>query len=216
MRTYIIKEMREKMQRNAKASIAVLLLSSFALAITIPFLYNKPAPPLGKYIHITFTCSSTGNPIVGLPVTIGTATETTDAQGCVVFGSGYPPGTYIYTFHWWDGDHSQAVTIDCTKKDWYYTESLVNPEVHKYFTLDTPYGDNPPVQGLDVTLVGYGTQTTDAEGYVEWILDYPFGDYQLEWVWNSQSFVEGVYWKDFVNGVWSKENFLDPKSGGGI
>jgi len=172
-------------------------------------------PPLGKFIHITFTCSQTGKPIVGLPVTIGDVTIKTNEKGEVVFGSGYGAGTYTYTFEWWDGLHSKTVTIDCTKKDWFYTETLVNPEVHKTFLIDTENNNYPPVVGLDVTLVGYGTKTTDENGYVEWVLDYPFGDYTLEWTWNSVPASEPVYWKDFVDGVWKQTNKLEPKSGGG-
>jgi hypothetical protein len=174
-----------------------------------PHHHPRP-PPLGKFIHITFTCSQTGKPIVGLPVTIGDVTIKTNAKGEVEFGSGYAPGTYTYTFEWWDGPHSVTVTIDCTKKDWYYTETLVNPEVHKTFICK-----DEPIEGLEVTLSGYGTQTTDADGYVEWILDYPFGNYTLEWTWNGEQKTEPVYWAKFIDGVWEKTNTLELKSGGG-
>jgi len=197
------------------------------LALLTPFFVNnveacrrrhKPHhprhPPLGRYIHIVFTCSQTGKPIVGLPVTIGTTTELTDADGEVIFGSGYVPGTYTYTFEWWDGPHSETVTIDCSKQHWYYYEELVNPEVHKTFVVDIR-GEPVPQEGLEVTLSGYGTQTTDENGYVEWILDYPFGDYTLEWTWNGEAKSEPVNWEDFIDGVWEKTNTLEPKSGGG-
>jgi len=203
-------------QRNAKASAAVLLLCSFALAITIPFLYNKPAPPTGKWIHIQFTCSQSGKPIYNLPVTIGTETHLTDQDGWVLFGSGFAPGTYTYEWVWWDGPHSEEVTIDCSQEHWYFYESLMNPEVHKWFYVDSVHAGYPPIEGLEVTLVGYGTQKTDSDGYVEWIVDYPFTDTELTWTWNGAADSEPVKWADFVGGIWEKENGLDPKGGGGI
>ena len=219
------------MRKTSKKTVAAtaFLLFLLIIAFLVPhFLGNlvdacgrhKPPhhhpcpPPLGKFIHIQFTCFQTESPIVGLPVTIGDTTIKTDANGWVVFGSGYGAGTYTYTFEWWDGPHSETVTIDCTKQNWYYYEELVNPEVHKTFLIDTENNGNPPVQGLDVTLVGYGTKKTDAKGYVAWILDYPFSDYTLEWTWNGEAASEPVYWADFVDGVWTDVNYLEPKSGG--
>jgi len=212
------------MRKTSKKHIATtaFLIILVILALLTPFFVNNVEacrrkhprhPPLGKFIHIQFTCFQTGEPIVGLPVTISTTTQLTDSSGWVIFGSGYAPGTYTYTFKWWDGPHSETVTIDCSQQHWYFYEELVNPEVHKWFFVDTVY-DCPPIEGLDVTLSGYGTKTTDEYGYVSWILNYPFGDYTLEWVWNGAAASEPVYWAGFVNGVWEKENYLEPKSGG--
>jgi len=220
------------MQRKTNASIAFPLLILMMLALTISsFLFvgyvdacrrHKPPhpprhPPLGKYIYITFTCSRTGKPIVGLPVTIvetGDIAKTND-KGLVVFGSGYPPGRYTWSFEWWDGIHNHAETIDCSKQNWYFKETLPNLEVHKWFYIKV-YGEPVPYEGLEVTLnPGYGTKTTDEDGYVEWILDYPFGSYTLEWSWNGDDFSEPVVFEP-GQGVWDKTNYLDPKSGGGI
>ena len=204
------------MSKKKTVAATTFLTTLITLGIFIPiFWINNNASPLGKYIHIQFTCFQTEKPIVGLPVTMGLETHNTDAEGWVIFGSGFASGTYTYTFEWLGVSYSREVTIDCTKKDWYYYEELVNPEVHKTFLIDTPNNGYPPVEGLDVTLVGYGTKKTDAKGYVAWILDYPFGDYTLEWTWNSIPASEPVYWVDFVEGVWSKTNYLKPKSGGG-
>jgi len=219
-----------KLRRNKKnlskkkTAATAFLITLMIIAFLVPhFLGNfveacrrhKPPrprpPPLGKFIHIVFTCEQTGKPIVGLPVTIGLETIKTDATGEVIFGSGYAPGTYTYTFEWWDGPHSETVTIDCSQQHWYYYEELVNPEVHKTFVV-LVQGKPVPQEGLEVTLSGYGTQITDADGYVAWILDYPFGDYTLEWTWNGKVFTENVYWADFVDGVWTQENTLEPKS----
>jgi len=199
------------------------------LALLTPFFVNnaeacrrrhKPRhphhPPLGKFIHIVFTCTQTGKPIVGLKVEIvetGHSAKTNE-KGEVVFGSGYPPGTYTYTFEWWDGPHSETVTIDCSKQHWYYYEELPNLEVHKWFFIKLQ-GELVPYEGLEVTLnPGYGTKTTNADGYVEWILDYPFGSYTLEWSWNGENFSEPVVFEP-GQGVWERENTLEPKSGGG-
>jgi len=216
--------MRKLSKKRIVTTAFLIILAT--LVLLAPFFRNinpveacnrrhKPRPPpLGKYIHIVFTCSQSGKPIVNLPVTIGLETHYTDAYGEVVFGSGFPPGTYTYTFEWWDGTHSQTVTIDCTKQHWYYYETLVNPEVHKTFVIMIQ-GSPVPQPGVEVTLSGYGTKTTDVNGYVEWILDYPFGDYTLEWTWNGDDFTEDVLWADFVEGIWTGENTLQPKSGGG-
>ena len=105
------------MQRNAKASIAVLLLAIAALAITISFLFMKSASPLGTYIGVTILCEQTDDPIVGLPVTVsypdGTvvATIPTDSEGFAGwFGSGVPDGPYVITYTW-----GQTITHEVTK-----------------------------------------------------------------------------------------------------
>jgi len=214
--------MRKTTKKKTIAATAFLLFL-IAVAFLIPhFLVNivdacwrrnHCHPPLGKWIYIQFTCGQSGKPIVGLPVTIGIETVSTNVDGWAgPFGSGFGPGTYTYTYSWWDGPHSGTVTIDCSKRDWYFYVQLVNPEIHKTFLVDSANQGYPPIEGLDVTLVGYGAKKTDANGYVSWVLDYPFGDYTLEWTWNGKAGSETAYWADFVDGVWTQVNNLQPKS----
>jgi len=206
--------MRKTTKKKAIVTTAFLATLMTLGIITPIFWIDNNTPPLGTYIHIVFTCSQTGKPIVGLPVTIGATTETTDASGEVVFGSGYVPGTYTYTFEWLGKPYSKTVTIDCSQQHWFYYEALLNREVHKWFFIELR-GEPVPYAGLEVTLnPGYGTKITDADGYVAWILDYPFGDYTLEWTWNGQDFSEPVHF-EVGQVVWEKENTLEPKSGGG-
>jgi hypothetical protein len=184
-----------------------------------PHHHPRP-PPLGKYIHAQFVCDQTGLPIKGLVVKVVETGDmaTTDSEGKVVFGSGYAPGTYTIEWDWWDGHYSVAITIDCTKKDWYlepYPTRLKNPEIHKTFVVDIHGGyETEPIEGLEVTLVGYGTKKTDAKGYVEWVVDYFVKNYTLEWTWNSKPASEPVHFEE-GQGVWEKTNHLEPKSGGG-
>ena len=202
-----------------KMAFTAFLTALISLGIFIPiFWINNNASPLGTFIHAQFVCDQSDLPIVGLDVTIGLETHTTDVDGKVVFGSGFGPGTYTIEWTWWDKIHTVDITIDCSTQDWYlqpYPTRLPNPEVHKTFLIELHGGLYIPAEGLDVTLVGYGIKTTDAKGYVAWIVDYPFADTTLEWTWNGVPATEDVLWTDFVEGVWTGENVLKPKSGGG-
>jgi len=205
-----------KIQRKTKLFITSLILTlAIAIVLVIPLFWINPVSSLGKYIHAQFVCEQSRLPIVGLDITIGLETHITDQEGKVVFGSGYASGTYTIEWEWWDGSYSIDITIDCSKKDWClepYPYPLKNPEVHKTFLVDT---HTPvPAEGLDVELVGYGIKTTDAKGYAMWVVDYPFTATTLEWTWNSASDSEPVAWIDFIEGIWSKTNYLEPKSDG--
>jgi hypothetical protein len=209
-----------KMQRHSTASIAfptpVLILFAILFSSFLIMNINCPCPATpGKWVYLQFVCSKNDQPIVGLPVTVSTETCYTNESGWAgPFGSGFAPGTYTYTFEWWDGQHSGTVTINCSKRDWFFTFQLQNPVIIKTFRVGSAYENYPPVQGLSVTLDGVGTKQTDANGVVEWILDYPFNanGYTLEWTWNGQPASESVLWQDFSkDGVWSKVNDLEPK-----
>lgn len=85
----------------------------------------------------------------------------------------------------------------------------MNPEVHKTFLYALP-GEGP-IEGLEVSLSGYENKFTDADGYVEWIVDYFTKDYTLNWTWNGIPASEAVHFAD-DQCVWEKTNYLEPKS----
>jgi len=195
-----------------KIAFTAFLTTLITLGIFIPIFWfnNNNASPLGKWIYAQFTCLQTGKPIVGLSVTCkGYYTADTNATGWVVFGSGFGSGTYTLEWMWWDGPHSEEVTIDCTKKDWFVYYTVINPEVHKTFRVDTV--GYPPIEGLEVSLTGYENRFTDADGYVEWVVDYFVKDYVLNWTWNGKPGEELVHFED-GQGVWEGINDLEPKS----
>jgi len=203
-----------------KMAFTAFLTALISLGIFIPiFWFNNNASPLGTYIYVQFTCEQTGESIVGLDVYLydslgqGAGFSTTNKTGWVMFGSGLESGTYTIEWIWCDGPHSEKVTIDCSKQDWIYRYTVLNPEVHKTFLYDLP--EEGAIEGLDVELVGYGIKTTNADGYVEWVVDWQFADTKLTWTWNGVPASESVLKADFVDCVWEDVNYLEPKSGGG-
>lgn len=207
------------------------LIFLMLVASIIPFLVaqteacrrKRPRPPpLRTYIKKYFVYPDGSSIGAGLVVNLykpdGTfvQTATTTAQGCTIFGSGIPDGTYVIKWSWQGVDYEETVTITCEKIIWEFTNELPYWTIEKQFYYEGT--TIPPTYELDVTLYcpdGSSITKTTVDGFVSFE-DLKAGDYTLEWVWGGVTKTEDVGITFETSSPVELTNYLDLKSGGGL